>query len=33
LSFISNLKIKQMKDKEFTLSRDYLTTVIDKIFG
>lgn len=33
LNFISNLKIKQMKDKEFTLSRDYLTTVIDKIFG
>jgi len=33
LSFIETLKKKQMKDKNFTLSRDYLTTVIDKIFG
>jgi hypothetical protein len=33
LQFIDALKEKQMKDKEFTLSKDYLTTVIDKIFG
>jgi hypothetical protein len=33
LSFIENLKTKQMKDKNFVLTKDYLTTVIDKIFG
>jgi hypothetical protein len=33
LTFIENLKTKQMKDKTFVLNKDYLTTVIDKIFG
>lgn len=33
LSFIESLKTKQMKDKTFVLNKDYLTTVIDKIFG
>jgi hypothetical protein len=33
LSFIQALKEKQMKDKGFTLNQQYLTTVIDKIFG
>lgn len=33
LQFIENLKNKQATDKNFVLSRDYLTTVIDKIFG
>jgi len=33
LQFIENLKNKQATDKNFVLNRDYLTTVIDKIFG
>ncbi len=33
LNFINVLKEKQIKDKDFTLTKDYLTTVIDKIFG
>jgi len=33
LSFIENLKNLAMKDKNFVLTQDYLTTVIDKIFG
>lgn len=33
LNFISNLKNRSIKDKDFVLTRDYLTTVIDKIFG
>lgn len=33
LTFIESLKKKQMKDKDFVLSQNYLTTVIDKIFG
>ena len=33
LNFISTLKERYMKDKGFVLTRDYLTTVIDKIFG
>lgn len=32
LNFISNLKNRSIKDKNFTLTRDYLTTVIDRIF-
>lgn len=32
LNFIKNLKQKQIKDKNFVLTQDYLTTVIDKIF-
>ncbi len=32
LSFINALKIKQIKDDNFILTQDYLTTVIDKIF-
>ena len=33
LNFINSLKQKYMKDKNFVLTQDYLTTVIDKIFG
>lgn len=33
LNFIARLKTKQLKDKTFVLNKDYLTTVIDKIFG
>lgn len=33
LNFIHVLKEKQMKDKDFVLSQQYLATVIDKIFG
>ena len=33
LNFISTLRERYMKDKDFVLTRDYLTTVIDKIFG
>lgn len=33
LNFINSLKQKYMKDKSFVLTQDYLTTVIDKIFG
>lgn len=32
LNFISNLKNRSIKDKDFVLTRDYLITVIDKIF-
>lgn len=33
LNFIERLKEKQMVDKSFVMTKDYLTTVIDKIFG
>ena len=33
LHFINTLKKKQLTDKSFVLTQDYLTTVIDKIFG
>ena len=33
LSFIENLKRQYLKNKDFVLNQDYLTTVIDKIFG
>jgi hypothetical protein len=33
LSFIENLKRQYLKNKDFVLNADYLTTVIDKIFG
>jgi hypothetical protein len=33
LNFINCLKTKMLKDKEFNLTGQYLTTVIDKIFG
>ncbi|HEY5588256.1 MAG TPA: hypothetical protein VIK86_04780 [Candidatus Paceibacterota bacterium] len=33
LNFIQNLKRKQIEDNSFVLTQDYLTTVIDKIFG
>lgn len=33
LNFIENLKKQTMKNKDFVLTQDYLTTVIDKIFG
>lgn len=33
LNFINNLKKKYLSDKNFVLTQDYLTTVIDKIFG
>lgn len=33
LAFIENLKKKQITDEKFVLENDYLTTVIDKIFG
>jgi hypothetical protein len=33
LNFIKALKERHAADKDFTLSQEYLTTVIDKIFG
>jgi hypothetical protein len=33
LNFIKALKEKQMKDSNFVLNQQYLSTVIDKIFG
>lgn len=33
LNFIDNLKKQYLKSKDFVLTQDYLTTVIDKIFG
>lgn len=33
LNFIKSIKEKSLLDKDFRLSREYLTTVIDKIFG
>ena len=33
LNFINNLKNKKLEDPKFELTQDYLTTVIDKIFG
>ena len=33
LNFINTLKEKQMNDKNFVLTQEYLTTVIDRIFG
>jgi hypothetical protein len=33
LSFISSMKRRSIEDKDFNLTQDYLTTVIDKIFG
>jgi hypothetical protein len=33
LNFIENLKKRHLQDKDFVLTQDYLTTVIDKIFG
>ena len=33
LNFISNLKAKQVSDKDFVVTQDYVTSVIDKIFG
>lgn len=33
LNFIENLKRRVQTDKNFVLTQDYLTTVIDKIFG
>jgi hypothetical protein len=33
LSFISNLRKKKTGDKNFVVTRDYVTTVIDKVFG
>ena len=33
LNFIENLKTQYLKNKDFILTQDYLTTVIDKIFG
>jgi hypothetical protein len=32
LNFIAALKVRQMKDQDFSLTHDYLATVIDKIF-
>lgn len=33
LNFINMLKTKHLKNKDFVLTQDYLTTVIDKVFG
>jgi hypothetical protein len=33
LRFIEAIKDKQLKDSTFTLTQDYLTTVIDRVFG
>ena len=33
LNFINALKTKHIKNNDFVLTQDYLTTVIDKIFG
>ena len=33
LSFIEKMKEKQREDKDFELTNDYLTSVIDRIFG
>ena len=33
LSFISSMREKMAKDKDFVMTRGYVTTVIDKIFG
>lgn len=33
LNFIEGMKKRSIEDKDFTLTKDYLTSVIDKIFG